>query len=135
MLDCGMNICRCIKMSITIQVWTHLSWKKRIEENKFYLLSRGVKFFQLCDRISRQNQNQIRKYFSLFIRADGIESRKKWRSKISWNCLTILVSAVWVYHYTVFIFFLPSLLSISIYLSYVLSISENTADNLKSILI
>ena len=37
-------------------------------------------------RISWQNQNQIRKYFNLFIRAlDGFESWKKWRSKISWH--------------------------------------------------
>ena len=35
---------------------------------------------QLCDRISRRNQDRIRKYFSLFTRApDGVESWKKWR--------------------------------------------------------
>ena len=32
---------------------------------------------QLCDQISRRNRNQIRKYFSLFIRGpDGLESLK-----------------------------------------------------------
>ena len=37
-------------------------------------------------RISWRNQNRIRKYFNLFIRAlDGFESWKKWRSKISWH--------------------------------------------------
>ena len=35
-------------------------------------------FFELCDRISRGNRNQIRKYFTLFIRGpDGFESWKK----------------------------------------------------------
>ena len=47
---------------------------------------RGVEFFELCDRISRWNRNQIRKYFSLFIRGtDEFESWKKWRLKISWH--------------------------------------------------
>ena len=35
---------------------------------------------------SGDNRNQIRKYFSLFIRGpDGLESWKKWMSKISWH--------------------------------------------------
>ena len=44
---------------------------------------------QLCDWISWRNWNQIRKYFSLFIRgSDKCKSWKKnWRSKISWHTL------------------------------------------------
>ena len=37
-------------------------------------------------QISQWNRNRIWKYFSLFIRGlDWFESRKKWRSKISWH--------------------------------------------------
>ena len=37
-------------------------------------------------RISLQNRNRMRKYFSLFIRCtDGFESWNKWSSKISWH--------------------------------------------------
>ena len=37
----------------------------------------GVKFFELCDQISRRNRNQIRKYFSLFIRAQMGSNHEK----------------------------------------------------------
>ena len=46
----------------------------------------GVEFFELCDRMSRQNRNRIRKYFSLFNRGlDGFESWTKMEVKISWH--------------------------------------------------
>ena len=43
----------------------------------------GVKFFELCDQISRRNRNQIRKYFSLFIRAQMGSNHEKNEGKKS----------------------------------------------------
>ena len=66
--------------------------------------------FQLYDRISRRNQNRIRKYFRLFIRGlDGFELWKKCRSK-SRETLTLKrdfwpgLLGLWNY-YTVVVFF------------------------------
>ena len=38
---------------------------------------RGVKFFELCERISQRNRNRIRKYFSLFTRAQMSSNHEK----------------------------------------------------------
>ena len=55
---------------------------------------RGVEFFELCDRISRRNQNWIRKYFSLFIRGpDGFESWKKTGGRKSCDTLPLTLQS------------------------------------------
>ena len=54
----------------------------------------GVKFFELCDQISRRNRNRIRIYFSLFIR--GPDGFKSWRKKTGgWKyCETLPLTIV-----------------------------------------
>ena len=52
------------------------------------VIMRGVEFFELSILISSWKRIFKHNHFSLFIRGpDGVDSWKKWRSKISWHRL------------------------------------------------
>ena len=72
------SVVGCIPWSLTPRYDAH----RRVMHTVEWCTPQGF----LKIRISWRNQNRIRKYFNLFIRAlDGFESWKKWRSKISWH--------------------------------------------------
>ena len=82
----------------------YISWKKRFEDKYLDLLRKisavvsTAEIKKLCDRISRRNQNRIRKYFSLFIRGPyGFESWTKNGCQKSRDTLPLMIFSYFLY--------------------------------------